>query len=209
MQFIHLGRRSGTLSLQRSGEVAEITFHRGAIVGARSQRSRRIGELLVEEGILDRGRLDGALREQADDLTHRSLGQILLADGTVSMEEVRDVIRAQIERTIYELVTWAHGSFVFELDTLKPVDDIAVFPGDLIPDIALNTQMVLLEAARIFDERNRAASAAVEPPAPQAEREQAQRDRAQRERAPDEAERAVAERRDVVADLFARAPGPG
>ncbi len=36
------------------------------------------------------------------------------------------------------------------------MDDIAVFPGDLIPDIDLNTQMVLLEAARIFDERNRA-----------------------------------------------------
>ena len=31
---------------------------------------------------------------------------MLLARGTVSMEAVRDVIRAQIERTIYELVTW-------------------------------------------------------------------------------------------------------
>jgi hypothetical protein len=166
MQFIHLGRRTGTLSLQRAGEQAEITFHRGAIVGARSPRSRRIGELLVEEGLLDQLRLDGALREQANDLTHRSLGQILLADGTLSMEEVRDVIRAQIERTIYELVTWAHGSFVFELDTLKPVDDIAVFPGDLIPDIDLNTQMVLLEAARIFDERNRAEGEGAEAPKP-------------------------------------------
>jgi hypothetical protein len=166
MQFIHLGRRTGTLSLQRAGEQAEITFHRGAIVGARSPRSRRIGELLVEEGLLDPQRLDGALRVQADDETHRSLGQILLADGTLSMEEVRDVIRAQIERTIYELVTGAHGSFVFELDTLKPVDDIAVFPGDLIPDIDLNTQMVLLEAARIFDERNRAEGDGAEAPKP-------------------------------------------
>lgn len=166
MQFIHLGRRTGTLSLQRGGEGAEITFHRGAIVGARSPRSRRIGELLVEEGILDRDALDAALAVQAGDETHRSLGQILLAEGTVSMEEVRDVIRAQIERTIYELVTWAHGSFVFELDTLKPVDDIAVFPGDLIPDIDLNTQMVLLEAARIFDERNRAEGEGGEAPKP-------------------------------------------
>jgi hypothetical protein len=176
MQFIHLGRRTGTLSLQRGGEQAEITFHRGAIVGARSARSRRIGELLVEEGIVGRNALDAALQQQAGDETHRSLGQILLSEGTVSVEEVRDVIRAQIERTIYELVTWAHGSFVFELDTLKPVDDIAVFPGDLIPDIDLNTQMVLLEAARIFDERNRAeGEGSVEPPpkpTPVREREQ-------------------------------------
>jgi hypothetical protein len=156
MQFIHLGRRTGTLSLQRGSEQGEITFHHGAIVGARSPSSRKIGELLREEGILDQAGLDEALRTQIQEQPGQSLGQILLSNGTVSMDAVRDAVRGQIEKTIYELVTWAHGSFVFELDTLKPVDDVAVFPGDLIPDIDLNTQMVLLEAARIFDERNRA-----------------------------------------------------
>jgi hypothetical protein len=155
MQFIHLGRRTGTLSLQRGAEQGEITFHHGAIVGARSPASRKIGELLLEEGILDRGGLDRALRLQQDQAPDRTLGQILLSQGDVPMDAVRDAVRGQIEKTIYELVTWSHGSFVFDLDTLKPVDDIAVFPGDLIPDIDLNTQMVLLEAARIFDERNR------------------------------------------------------
>jgi len=170
MQFIHLGRRTGTLSLRRGNEHGEITFHRGAIVGARSASSRKIGELLVDEGILSPGDLEEALRQQAEEPSPRTLGQVLLARGTISMDAVRDVIRAQIERTIYELVTWAYGSFVFELDTLMPVDEIAVFPGDLIPDIDLNTQMVLLEAARIFDERNRADGA--EPvPTPLRERE--------------------------------------
>jgi len=156
MQFIHLGRRSGTLSLQRGADQGEITFHHGAIVGARSPASRKIGELLMEEGILDRGGLERALRLQEETAPDHTLGQILLSHGDVPMDAVRDAVRGQIEKTIYELVTWAHGSFVFELDTLKPVDDIAVFPGDLLPDIDLNTQMVLLEAARIFDERNRA-----------------------------------------------------
>ena len=64
--------------------------------------------------------------------------------------------------------------------------------------------MVLLEAARIFDERNRAASAALEAAAPQVQREQAQRDRAAEER-----ERAAGDRRDEVADLFAHSPGLG
>lgn len=156
MQFIHLGRRTGTLSLQRGNEQGEITFHHGAIVGARCPSSRKIGELLREEGILDQAALDDALRTQSKEQPPQSLGQILLSHGAVPMDAVRDAVRGQIEKTIYELVTWAHGSFVFELDTLKPVDDVAVFPGDLIPDIDLNTQMVLLEAARIFDERNRA-----------------------------------------------------
>ena len=190
MQFIHLGRRTGTLSLQRGGERAEITFHRGAIVGARSPSSRRLGELLLEEGILDDDGLAAALREQQSEPEPRSLGQILLARGRVAVDEVRDAIRAQIERTIYELVTWAHGSFVFELDTLKPVDDIAVYPGDLIPDIDLDTQMVLLEAARIFDERNRSGVPAGTGPA-----------------APREGEQAPSERSSGVIDLFADATG--
>ena len=33
MQFIHLGRRTGTLSLTRGRNEAEIGFHRGQIVG--------------------------------------------------------------------------------------------------------------------------------------------------------------------------------
>ncbi len=66
MQFIHLGRRTGTLSLQRGQDEGEITFHHGAIVGARSPASRTIGELLLEEGILDRAGLDQALRLQAE-----------------------------------------------------------------------------------------------------------------------------------------------
>jgi hypothetical protein len=189
MQFIHLGRRTGTLSLQRAGEQAEITFHRGAIVGARSASSRLLGELLLEEGLIDEERLEAALREQQQEPEPRSLGQILLAGDTVSIEEVRDAIRGQIEKTIYELVTWAHGSFVFELDTLKPVDDIAVYPGDLIPDIDLNTQMVLLEAARIFDERNRAAGGGGEPAVP-----------------PPRPREPAGERRSEVADLFRPAP---
>src|SRR6185295_18600726 len=38
---------------------------------------------------------------------------------------------------------------------LRPIDDIALYPSDVLPDADINTQMVLLEAARIFDERNR------------------------------------------------------
>ena len=63
MQFIHLGRRTGTLSLQRGSELGEITFHHGAIVGARSPASRKIGELLLEEGILEQADLDDESRQ--------------------------------------------------------------------------------------------------------------------------------------------------
>ena len=155
MQFIHLGQRTGTLSVKRGDDRAEINFHDGAIVGARSPSSRRLGELLIEENVLGPEELRAALEKQEEAEEDLSLGRVLLEEDMVSKDSIRDAVRAQIERTIYELVTWAHGSFNFELDDLEPMDDIAVSPGDLVPDIDLNTQMVLLEAARIFDERNR------------------------------------------------------
>jgi len=65
------------------------------------------------------------------------------------------------------VMVWDTGTFEFAIDDLRPIDDIALYPSDVLPDADINTQMVLLEAARIFDERNRGrADAALEPAAP-------------------------------------------
>lgn len=156
MQFIHLGRRTGTLSLVHAGEEAEIGFHRGQIVSAWGPGAKRLGELLVARGLLSSVKLAELLRIQASEQPRRSLGQVLVSTGTLDFETLRKAVEEQIESTIYNLVTWASGSFEFALDELKPIDDIAMYPGDVIPKLNLNTQMVLLEATRIYDEKRRA-----------------------------------------------------
>lgn len=158
MQFIHLGRRTGTLSLSRGHEEAEIGFHRGQIVSAWAPGSQRLGDLLVSQGVLTQEDLRELLQRQHAEQPRRSLGQILVQSQILEFEVLRKAIEEQIERTIYELVTWIHGSFEFALDELKPIDDIAMYPGDVIPKLNLNTQMVLLEATRVYDERRRAES---------------------------------------------------
>ena len=155
MQFIHLGRRTGTLMLRRDDERGSIGFHRGKLVSAGSPETPRLGTLLVREGLLDPEQVDEAVRVQDEEPERRSLGQILLSRELVSAEDLRRVIANQIEATISELVAWDRGTFEFVVDDLRPVDDIALYPGDVVPDADINTQMVLLEAARIFDERNR------------------------------------------------------
>lgn len=155
MQFIHLGRRTGTLSLSRGHEEAEIGFHRGQIVSAWAPGTQRLGDLLVSRGVLSHEDLRELLQRQHAEQPRRSLGQILVQSHMLDFEVLRKTIEEQIENTIYELVTWIHGSFEFALDELKPIDDIAMYPGDVIPKLNLNTQMVLLEATRIYDERRR------------------------------------------------------
>ena len=155
MQFIHLGRRTGTLLLARAHEKAMIGFHGGRLVSAQAPRTPKLGDLLISSGMIDRGILEGAIRSQTEEAEHRSLGQILISSGSIDAEGLREVIAQQIEQAVSEVMVWDTGTFEFAIDDLRPIDDIALYPSDVLPDADINTQMVLLEAARIFDERNR------------------------------------------------------
>jgi len=155
MQFIHLGRRTGTLLLIRGADKAMIGFHGGRLVSAQAPRTPKLGDLLVSSGMIDRRILDGAIRSQNEERERRSLGQILISSGSIDAEGLRQVIAQQIEQAVSEVMVWEAGNFEFAIDDLRPIDDIALYPSDVLPDADINTQMVLLEAARIFDERNR------------------------------------------------------
>ena len=167
LQFIHLGGRTGTLRLINGGASAEIGFHQGRIVNAMGPASKRLGELLIDAGMIDRQTLDSALKTQAAEHPRRSLGQILVSINALAPESMYRAVEQQIERIVYDLVTWRQGTFNFALEDLKPIDDIAVVPGDVIRHLNLDTQMVLLDALRIFDERNRD-SGAFKSPSPSA-----------------------------------------
>jgi hypothetical protein len=159
MQFIHLGRRTGTLLLARGSERAMIGFHGGRLVSAQAPRTPKLGDLLISSGMIDRGILDSAIRSQNEEIERRSLGQILVSGGSIDAQGLRQVIAEQIEQAVSEVMVWDTGTFEFAIDDLRPIDDIALYPSDVLPDADINTQMVLLEAARIFDERNRDAAA--------------------------------------------------
>jgi hypothetical protein len=155
MQFIHLGRRTGTLLLTRGAHRAIIGFHGGRLVSAQAPRTPKLGDLLISSDLIDRPTLDHAIETQATELERRSLGQVLVTSGAIDAQSLRRVIAQQIEQAVSEVMVWDTGTFEFAIDDLRPIDDIALYPSDVLPDTDINTQMVLLEAARIFDERNR------------------------------------------------------
>lgn len=155
LQFVHIGRRTGTLVITAGDGRGEVGFHRGRIISAWAPNSKKLGDLLLARGLVERAQLDEALRLQESQRPRRSLGQILVDSGLVKAPAIRKVVAEQIEETVYQLVTWRQGRFEFAIDELRPVDDIGVYPGDILPDIHLNTQMLVLEALRIFDEKNR------------------------------------------------------
>src|ERR1044071_5225598 len=92
MQFIHLGRRTGTLLLARGRERAMIGFHVGRLVSAQAPRTPKLGDLLVSSGKVAPDVLAAAIAAQAEEREHRSLGQILVTSGAVAPDDLRNVI---------------------------------------------------------------------------------------------------------------------
>jgi hypothetical protein len=166
LQFVHLSGRSGTLELEREGAAAYISFHRGKIVAAWCPAAPSVCNLLIAAGLLHQDDLDDALDARAAEVPPPSLGQVLVTRGAVSADALRDAIIRKVEHAVYDLVTWRRGVFRFIVDEIRGDLEIALAPGDVIPQLDLNTQTVLMEALRLFDERDRNDARTTSPPIP-------------------------------------------
>jgi len=155
LQFVHMSQRSGTLLLERDGDQAHISFHRGRIASAWSPRSPSVASYLVQHGKLSAQDLEAALEAHRTQLPAQSLGQALLQENKVSWSELRDAVAAKVEQTIFHLVGWHDGTFRLLADEVRVDDEITFAPGDVLPEVDIDTQGILLEAVRLFDERGR------------------------------------------------------
>ncbi|HEX7506397.1 MAG TPA: DUF4388 domain-containing protein [Polyangia bacterium] len=150
MQLIRLGGHAGTLTVNNRSEDGFIGFERGRIVSAWNPRSRRVGELLVAASVIDEGTLLRALEAQNAERPRRTIGQILVRMGSTTPEAIRDVMAAEIERVVGEILAWKSGSFEFAIDDLTPMVEVTRFTG--APKVDLDTQSVLMDVLRRIDD---------------------------------------------------------
>ncbi len=153
LQFVGMVRRSGTLRVTSGDKRASIRMSRGNIVGASRPGTTRLGDLLLEADVIDARTLAVALRTQQEERPRRTLGKILVAIGATTTATIRKTVERQITDTIYETVAWLEGSFEFVSHEFETDDDIGLAPSDVLPRVELNTQMILMDALRVLDER--------------------------------------------------------
>ena len=156
MQLIRLGGHSGTLSIHAGEEEALIGFERGRLVSAWSSRSLRLGEMLLAAGMLDDPALQRALEAQESERPRRTIGQVLVRQGSATPDVIRQVVGQEIERVVKEVLAWPAGTFDFALDDLTPLVEVSRFSG--APRVDMDTQQVILEVLQAMEEdSNRAA----------------------------------------------------
>lgn len=102
---------SGALLIQNSGIQKIVFIESGLPVFIQSnQRGESLGQVLVQQGLLSRLELDGAMqaRRQSD----RTLGELLVARGLLSESQLGEALVRQMEQKWFDLFHWSEGNAV-------------------------------------------------------------------------------------------------
>jgi hypothetical protein len=107
---------TGVLEVVHQRGDGRIVFERGRVVAASSPApGARLGDRLVNAGIVDEDALAEVLRGQAGRSPgdRPRLGRLLVDAGLVTPDAVRLVVQEQVIDAVFELTTWAGARFEF------------------------------------------------------------------------------------------------
>jgi len=144
LQLIYFQRKTGVLTFVGKMDKVRLLFIDGNIAGAESKRrmeDNRLGIILLKKGHLSEENLAVALEEQRK--TGTKLGNILIQKELIEKETIKDILEGQITETIIQLFGWEQGTYEFTVQGV-PLDKDMPF--------SLDTQHLLMEGLRIFDE---------------------------------------------------------
>ena len=148
-QLLDLARKSGRLTVRSEARDNEgrVYFNAGAVVHATMRDNpHTLGALLKSAGKITDAELERATQAQEDG-DPRLLGEILVAQGSVTRRDVDKYMRQQIESVVFDLFSWNEGTFSFaDGKEDKVVIDAAV---------RVTTESLLMEGARRIDEWSR------------------------------------------------------
>jgi len=157
IQLLHSSRKTGTLCVRGGRGECQLVFNEGYITSANhANTSVRIGKILVDMGAISREACDAALNGQQDaGAARKPLVATLIEEGVLNKEDAYRGLRTLIEMTVVEMLRWTKGTFTLDVHSAVISDEYRYFPEMLHQEINLDTQRVLMDALRIFDEENR------------------------------------------------------
>lgn len=158
LTLIHGSGHAGTLKVQIGEHGSKLHFFRGQIYlpTGGSRGAYRIGALLVRAGKLSGRDLLRALQIQKSEGHRERLGDVLVRHGMVTREDLDQVIRAQFEEEICDLLFAENAYYEFRKDVLPA--GFADARGH-IQALGFDTRSILMEASRRQDEWRRIRSA--------------------------------------------------
>lgn len=122
LQFLAVGRKTGTLKFTHGKVVKGIYFESGIIVGSSTNDpTEYLGQVLIHYGKITEVQLQAAMEQQRTAGGGR-LGQILVAQGVLSRADVVEVLKIRTLEIIYDLFLWKEAHFEFCVEGPLPAD---------------------------------------------------------------------------------------
>ena len=146
LEFLRLQRKTGSLVVSSRHGAGLVRLFAGAVTSASGPRVKRLGEALVEAGLITPTNLELALALQRQESARdgaESLGSVLLREELIAEERLTAAIKLQVLTALEDMLSWKEGAFSFH-----PTDE-----GEA-PPITLDLQDIMLKLMRMADERN-------------------------------------------------------
>jgi tetratricopeptide (TPR) repeat protein len=141
LEFLRAGGKTGALIVQAQGGTGAVRMVRGRVTSASAPGVKKLGETLVEEGVLRPEELTAALARQQSD-REEALGTLLLREGIADGPQVNDALFRQIMASLDEMLDWREGSFSF-----------SAARDDMPPPISFSLQEITLKLVKLRDFR--------------------------------------------------------
>ncbi|MBI3538202.1 MAG: DUF4388 domain-containing protein [Chloroflexi bacterium] len=128
LNLIHLAHKTGALSVQseNGGGNARLYFREGKLIyAALDNQETRLTDMLVKIGKLSADQAV-AIRQRAQVDTDKALGIAMIQSGVLTQNDIVQGVKNYLLETVYQLLTWAGGAFLFEANLLPPEERITV-----------------------------------------------------------------------------------
>ena len=126
-QFFDYATLSGELRVVADHNNASFFFQRGILIfGALSINQKRIGDLLLESGLISEAQLMQCLKIHAQHDKRRRLGDILVRQGFIEFEFLADALKKQAREAFFETLSWKHGMFFFYANHSPSKEEILI-----------------------------------------------------------------------------------
>ena len=140
-RLMSFSRKTGRLDITRRAGQGKVFFRDGEVYFAETSISREaLGQKLIRAKLLTEGQLNRALDQNAT--TGARVGEILVDQGLLTVEQIEGTVRLQIEDAVFDLLRWELGDFIWN-------------PGvEVEPEvfISVSVENLIMEAARRLDE---------------------------------------------------------
>ncbi len=157
IQLLNSARKSGMLCVNGDRGESRIIFSNGYVVGANHLNNKiRIGEVLVKMNAINHDNLYQALEfQKGAGKDRKPLIATLVEMGRLKREEAAKALKKLIEITLVELIGWKEGTFRLDTGAIYASSECIYPINKMQQEIKLDAQMLLMDALRIYDERQR------------------------------------------------------